>query len=161
MESTILYCKKCDSCFLGPEGQAILCPTCKAELIETHCSMSKWDSLSKDEKNSLRKQWKGMIEEQKTDLKDEQPGESGLSDDAVVSIKAFVIIACAVLLIIGSLWGYGFCKAHSDIKNEEGLIVMAYRISNKGLNPISKSGYKTYLHNYPKLERQVKSFIRY
>lgn len=161
MESTILYCKKCDSCFSGPEGQAILCPTCKAELIETHCSVSKWDSLSKDEKNSLRKQWKGMIEEQKTDLKAEQTDELGLSDDAVVSIKAFVIIACAALLIIGSLWGYGFCKAYSDIKNEEGLIVMAYRVSNQGMNPISKSGYKTYLHNYPKLERQVKSLNRY
>ena len=102
-----------------------------------------------------------MVEEQKTDLKTEHPDEPGLSDDAIVSIKAFVIIVCAVLLIIGLLWGYGFCKAYSDIKNEEGLIVMAYRISPKGMNPISKSGYKTYLHNYPKLERQVKSFSRY
>ena len=161
MESTILYCKKCDSCFSGPAGQTILCPTCKIELIETHCSMSKWDSLNKGEKNSLRKQWKGVVEEQEEDSKVESPDEPGLSDDAVVSIKAFFIIACAVLLIIGSLWGYGFCKAYSDIKNEEGLIIMAYRISNKGLNPISKSGYKTCLHNYPKLERQVKSFSRY
>lgn len=60
-------------------------------------------------------------------------------------MKKIVVIACAALLIIGSLWGYGFCKAHSDIKNEVGLIVMAYRISDQGMNPISKSGYKTYL----------------
>ena len=117
--------------------------------------------MDESEKLSLRRQWKGQAEEPETGLKAEQTDEPGLSDDAVVSIKAFVVIACAALLIIGSLWGYGFCKAHSDIKNEEGLIVMAYRISNKGMNPISKSGYKTYLHNYPQLERHVKSLNRY
>ena len=161
MESTIFYCKKCDSIFQGVQGCASICPVCNVELVETDCTMSKWDSLDENEKLSLRRQWKGQAEEPETGLKAEQTDELGLSDDAVVSIKAFVIIACAALLIIGSLWGYGFCKAYSDIKNEEGLIVMAYRVSNQGMNPISKSGYKTYLHNYPKLERQVKSLNRY
>ncbi len=147
--------------FQGQKDRLLYVQTCKTELIETHCSESKWDSLDESEKLSLRRQWKGQAEEPETGLKAEQTDEPGLSDDAVVSIKAFVVIACAALLIIGSLWGYGFCKAHSDIKNEEGLIVMAYRISNKGMNPISKSGYKTYLHNYPQLERHVKSFGRY
>ena len=161
MESTIFYCKKCDGIFQGVQGVASTCPVCDEELVETDCTMSKWDSLDESGKLSLRKQWKGLAEEQKTDLKAEQSDEPGLSDDAVVSIKAFVIIVCAAFLIFGLLWGYGFCKAYSDIKNEEGLIVMAYRISNKGMNPVSKSGYKTYLHNYPKLERQVRSFSRY
>ena len=161
MDATIFYCKKCDGVFQGVQGVASTCPVCDEELVETDCTMSKWDSLDESGKLSLRKQWKGLAEEQKTDLKAEQSDEPGLSDDAVVSIKAFVIIACTVLLILGLLWGYGFCKAYSDIKNEEGLIVMAYRISNKGMNPVSKSGYKTYLHNYPNLERQVRSFSRY
>ena len=160
MESIILYCKKCEGVFVGAEGQASICPTCKTELVETHCSEEKWDSLSRDEKISLKQQWKTQIVEQKTEVKAEQNDDSGL-DDVAVSQKVFIIIACTVLFIIGLLWGYGFCQAYSDIKNEEGLIVMAYRISHKGLNPISKSGYKTYLHNYPKLERQVKSLSRY
>ena len=161
MDATIFYCKKCDGVFQGTQGVASICPVCNEELVETDCTMSKWDSLDESGKLSLRRQWKGLAEEPETGLKAEQTDEPGLSDDAVVSIKAFVVIACAALLIIGSLWGYGFCKAHSDIKNEEGIIVMAYRISNKGMNPISKSGYKTYLHNYPQLERHVKSFGRY
>ena len=160
MESTIFYCKKCDSVFAGAKGQVSICPTCKTELIETHCSEAKWDSLSRDEKISLKQQWKGQLVEHKTEGQTEQNDDSGL-DDVAFSKKVFVIIACAALLIIGLLWGYGFCQAYSDIKNEEGVIVMAYRISHKGLNPISKSGYKTYLHNYPKLERQVKSLSRY
>ncbi|MBR4376667.1 MAG: hypothetical protein IKX50_05670 [Spirochaetia bacterium] len=160
MESIILYCKECEGVFVGAEGQASICPTCKTELVETHCSEEKWDSLSKEEKIALKHQWKTQIVEQKTEVKAEQSDDSGL-DDVAVSQKVFIVIACAVLLIIGLLWGYGFCQAYSDIKNEEGVIVMAYRISHKGLNPISKSGYKTYLHNYPKLERQVKSLSRY
>lgn len=161
MDAKIFYCKKCDGIFQGVQGVASICPVCNEELVETDCTMSKWDSLDENGKLSLRRQWKGLDEEQKTDSKAVQSDEPGLSDDAVVSIKAFVIIACAVVLIFGLLWGYGFCKAYSDIKNEEGIIVMAYRISNKGMNPISKNGYKTYLHNYPNLERRVKSFSRY
>ena len=161
MDATIFYCKKCDGVFQGTQGVASICPVCNEELVETDCTMSKWDSLDESGKLSLRRQWKGLAEEQKTDSKAEQSDEPGLSDDAVVSIKAFAIIVCAAFLIFGLLWGYGFCKAYSDIKNEEGIIVMAYRISNKGMNPISKNGYKTYLHNYPNLERRVKSFSRY
>ena len=117
MDATIFYCKKCDGVFQGTQGVASICPVCNEELVETDCTMSKWDSLDESGKLSLRRQWKGLAEEQKTDSKAEQSDEHGLSDDAVVSIKAFAIIVCAAFLIFGLLWGYGFCKAYSDIKN--------------------------------------------
>ena len=157
MESIILYCKKCDGVFVGAEGQASICPTCKTELVETHCSEEKWDSLSRDEKISLKQQWKTQIVEQKTEVKAEQNDDSGLNDVAF-SKKVFVIIACVVLLIVGLLWGYGFCQAYSDVRNESGLLVMEYRLSPQGMNSISKSGYKTYLYNFTNYKKVMKRF---
>ena len=56
MDATIFYCKKCDGVFQGTQGVASICPVCNEELVETDCTMSKWDSLDESGKLSLRRQ---------------------------------------------------------------------------------------------------------
>lgn len=104
MESTIFYCKKCDSVFAGAEGQISICPTCKSELIDTHCSEAKWDSLGKDEKISLKQQWKGPVEKPKQEVNADEDNLPGLIDMRIVCGIIVGIIVLVIFLMGGGAY---------------------------------------------------------
>ncbi|MCR5731922.1 MAG: hypothetical protein K6G51_03150 [Sphaerochaetaceae bacterium] len=58
------------------------------------------------------------------------------------------LIALIIIIAI-LLWGYGFVKASHEVKS--GLSDKELTASAESLNPVTKSGYITYLHNNTEL----------
>lgn len=66
-------------------------------------------------------------------------------------VKVFIIIVIATVL----LWGYGFVKGISGINGGASLISVTYTM--KAMNPISRSGYRTYILNFTDVEQRIRS----
>ena len=60
-------------------------------------------------------------------------------------MKVFLVIIIGVVLIIGGQWGYGYYKAYSDDENSiDGITYEKYKKNIRTMNPIIRSGYKSY-----------------
>ncbi len=62
-------------------------------------------------------------------------------------------ILLAIILIVAGLWGYGFYKGYSDVENGANLVT--YKLVSSGMNPITRSGYKTFFFNFTNYNEKV------
>lgn len=65
----------------------------------------------------------------------------------------FLKIVFVIIVVIACLWGYGFYKGYSDVENGANLIT--YKFVSSGMNPISRSGYKTFFSHFTDFNERV------
>ena len=62
-------------------------------------------------------------------------------------------IVLVIIIVIACLWGYGFSKGYSDVEN--GANLLTYKLVSSGMNPITRSGYKTYFTHFTDYNKRL------
>ena len=68
-------------------------------------------------------------------------------------------IVLAIIVVVALLWGYGFYKGYSDVSNGANFLSYYYVCSE--MNPVSRSGYKTYFHHFTDMDKRIGNLFNF